>query len=140
MKRLIIFLSISFVYLIASAQSGNGYEKAVLEFMEVSNAKETAITAMVSMYQNMNLPVRNMQKMCEEIVEAMWPKMIQGYTTIMQEYYSLDDLNTIISFYKTPAGKKFAKYNPEVMQKAMEFSMSPEMVNLIEPIVLKYVR
>lgn len=92
------------------------------------------------MYQNMNLPISNMQGMCEKIVDIMWPKMIQGYSTIMQQYYSLDDLNTIVSFYKTPAGRKFAKYNPVVVQKAMEFSSTPEMVRLIDPINLKYTK
>lgn len=140
MKKLLLFICICFSGLIATAQSGKGYEKAVIDFMEATNAKETTITGLVSMYQNMNLPISNMQGMCEEIVDIMWPKMIQGYSTIMQEYYSLDDLNTIVSFYKTPAGRKFAKYNPVVVQKAMEFSMTPEMVSLIEPIILKYAK
>lgn len=140
MKKLLLFFCICFSGLIATAQSGKGYEKAVIDFMEATNAKETTITGLVSMYQNMNLPVSNMQGMCEEIVDTLWPKMIEGYTSIMQEYYSLDELNAIIAFYKTPAGKKFAKYNPVVVKKAMEFSMTPEMYSLIEPIILKYIK
>lgn len=140
MKRLVLLFCIVFSISFANAQSGNGYEKAVIEFMEVTNSKETAITGLISIYQNMNLPVANMQGMCEEIVDTLWPKMIEGYTSIMQEYYSLDELNAIIAFYKTPAGKKFAKYNPVVVQKGMEFSMTPEMYSLIEPIILKYIK
>lgn len=138
MKRLFLYIIFSFSFILTYAQSGNGYERSVADFMEVTNAKQTTISGLESMYQNMNLQVSNMHRMCEEIVEAMWPNMIKGYTTVMQEYYTLDELNAIISFYKTPAGKKFAKYNPAVIQKAMEFSMSPEMINLVKPILLKY--
>lgn len=139
MKKLIIFFSLIISSFIVHAQAGSGYEKAVIDFMEVTNAKETTTTALVSMYQNMNLPVSNMQGLCDEIVETMWPKMINGYTKIMQEYYTLDELKEIIAFYRTPAGKKFAKYNPEIVQKAMDFSMSAEMVGQIETIIRNYV-
>ena len=138
MKKIILLFSLVLSSIVSHAQVGSGYEKAVVDFMEVTNAKETTTTALVSMYQNMNLPISNMQGMCEEIVDTMWPKMISGYTKIMQEYYTLDELKDIIAFYRTPAGKKFAKYNPEVVQKAMEFSMSSEMVSQIEPIIRKY--
>ena len=130
----ILFLAPLFAY----AQTDNGYEKAVSDFMEVTNAKETTMAGIESMFQKMNLQVNNVHQMCEDIVETIWPSMIKGYTTIMQEYYTLNELNEIIYFYKTPVGRKFAKYNPEVSQKIMRFSMSPEMVNLIRPIILKY--
>lgn len=138
MKKLLLYIFFSCSFILAFAQNGNGYERAVVDFMEATNAKQTTISGLESMYQSMNLQVNNMHRMCEEIVEAMWPNMVKGYSTIMREYYTLDELNAIISFYKTPAGKKFAKYNPAVMQKAMEFCMSSDMINLIQPIILKY--
>ena len=139
MKKFLLYIVFSFAYLLTYAQTGNGYESAVIDFMEVTNAKETTITGLESMYQNMNLQVDEMHKMCEEIVEAMWPSMIKWYTTIMQEYYTLNELKEIIYFYKTPSGRKFAKYNPEIIQKAMGFSMSSDIENLVLPIFLKYV-
>lgn len=138
MKKLLLYIFFSCSFILVYAQNGNGYDRAVVDFMEVTNAKETTISGLESMYQSMNLQVNNMHRMCEEIVDAMWPNMIKGYSTIMQEYYTLDELNAIISFYRTPAGKKFAKYNPAVTQKAMEFCMSSDMINLIKPIILKY--
>ncbi len=138
MKKILLYFLLVIPFL-ANAQTGHGYERAVIDFMEVTNAKETTISGLESMYQNMNLQVSNLHQMCTEVVETMWPRMIKGYTVIMQEYYTLNELNEIICFYKTPAGRKFARYNPVVVQKVMEFSMSSEMVNLIQPIILKYV-
>ena len=138
MKKFLLYIFFSLSFLLSFAQTGNGYERAVIDFMEVTNAKETTVIGMESMYQNMSLQVNNMHQMCEEIVEAMWPSIIKGYTTIMKEYYTLNELNEIIHFYRSPAGRKFAKYNPEVVQNAMGFCMSSEMVNLIQPIILKY--
>lgn len=65
------FIIFSFSFILTYAQSGNGYERSVADFMEVTNAKQTTISGLESMYQNMNLQVSNMHRMCEEIVEAM---------------------------------------------------------------------
>ena len=140
MKKLILLFCIAFTCLISSAQTNKEYEKAVMEYLEVTNTKETAVSGLVAVYQGMNLGVKDLQGMSEEIVDAMWPIMIKGYIPIMQQYYTLDDLKAIIAFYKTPAGKKLAKYNPEVAQKAMELSTTPEMINAIQPIIFKYLQ
>ena len=139
MKKTFLFILLSFNIFITYAQTGNGYEKAVIDFMDVTNSKETMVTTIATMYQNMNIPVSNMQVMCEEIVNMMWPTMIKGYTEIMRQYYSLDDLNAIIAFYKTSAGKKFAKYNPIVAQKVMDYSYNTDIVSKIQEIILRYV-
>ncbi len=139
MKKFLLLIILSSVSLLTCAQTGNGYKKAVIEFMEVSNAKESTFMTIYATYKNMNLPIDNMDKMCEEIVEAIWPNLINGYTTILQEYFTLNELNEIINFYKTPTGKKFAKNNPEIVQKAMESGMNSEMIDSIQPIILKYV-
>lgn len=138
MKRL--FLSVSFVlaFLMGSAQTGGDYENAVREFLEVTNAKETSTVAMLTMYQNMNLPVSDLQGMCEEMVDAMWPKTVEEYNVILSEYYTLEELEAIISFYKSPAGQKLVKYNPEIMQKAMNFGASPEIMVILQPILMKH--
>lgn len=138
MKKFFLYLFFSFSFILTYAQSGNDYERSVVEFMEVTNAKQTATVGVESMIRSMNLPISNMHAMCEEFVDAIWPNMIKEYSTIMREYYTIDDLNAIISFYKTPAGKKVVKYNPEVMRKVMETVSGPEMINIVMPIFKKY--
>lgn len=140
MKKFLLLIILSSVSLLTCAQTGNGYKKAVIEFMEVTNAKESTFMTLHATCKNMNLQFDNMDKMCEEIVEAIWPNIINGHTTILQEYFTLNELNEIINFYKTPTGKKFAKYNPEIVQKAMESGMSSEVIDSMHPILLKYVK
>ena len=145
MKKLMTILGVAFVMMLATfnadAQSGNNaYEKAVAEFMEVSNAKATMESTLIQSYQQMGLPISNIQKMVTELLDTIWPKYISAEAKIMQEYYTLDELNEIIAFYKTPVGKKFAANGPEVAQKSAQIMTTPDFMGPMQQVIMKYMR
>ena len=49
MKKLLLHIFFSCSFILAYAQNGNGYDRAVVDFMEVTNAKETTISGLESM-------------------------------------------------------------------------------------------
>ena len=145
MKKLMTILGVALVMMLATfnadAQSGNNaYEKAVAEFMEVSNAKATMESTLIQSYQQMGLPISNLQKMVTELLDTIWPKYISAEAKIMQEYYTLDELNEIIAFYKTPVGKKFAANSPEVAQKSAQIRTTPDFMGPMQQVIMKYMR
>lgn len=145
MKKLLNIFGVALMMMLATvnanAQSGNSaYEKVVAEYMDVTNAKATMVSTMVQSYQQMGLPISNLQGMVNELIETIWDKYITAETKILQQYYSLDDLKEIIAFYKTPVGKKFAANSPEVAQKSAQIMMTPEFMGPMQQIIMKYMK
>ena len=145
MKKLMTILAVAVVLMVAGgnsyAQAANdAFEKAVAEYMEVTNARTTMVNTLVQAYQAMNLPVTNVEAMTNELLDSIWDKYIMAEAKIMQEYYSLEDLKEIIAFYRTPVGKKFAACSPEVAQKSAQIMMGQEFQGPMQQIILKYMK
>lgn len=145
MKKLMTILGVALVMMLtainSNAQSSNNaYEKAVAEFMEVSNAKATMESTLIQSYQQMGLPISNLQEMVNELLDTIWTKYISAEAKIMQEYYTLDELNEIIAFYKTPVGQKFAANSPAVAQKSAQIMMTQDFMGPMQQVIMKYMR
>lgn len=120
------------------AQSATNYEKAVAEYLELTNAKKTLKITLVEAYNAMNLPIQNMDGMVTDLLDTIWPDYIVETSKVMSDYYSLDEINQINDFYKTPIGIKFASNSPEVAQKLTTIMMQPKFQNQIQNVILKY--
>lgn len=145
MKKLMTILGVALVMMFATVNadaqsSNNAYEKAVAEFMEVSNAKAAMKSTLIQSYQQMGLPFSNIPGMVNELVDTIWPMYISAEAKIMQEYYTLDELNEIIAFYKTPAGSKFAANSPEVAEKSAQIMLTSEFMEPMQRVIMKYMK
>ena len=145
MKKLMTILGVAFVMMFATVNadaqsSNNAYEKAVAEYMEVSNAKAAMESTLIQSYQQMSLPISNIPGMVNELIDTIWPMYISEEAKIMQEYYTLDDLNEIIAFYKTPVGSKFAANSPEVAEKSAQIMMTSEFMGPMQRVIMKYMK
>lgn len=70
-------------------------------------------------------PLRIMAKVREEL---SWAKVKPTYVQIYQEAFTQDDINAMLAFYRSPAGKAFIEKMPGVLQKsaaAMQSRVGP---------------
>lgn len=62
-------------------------------------------------------------KIMDIIVKEMgWDNVKDDFIDIYVDVFTKDELEGIIAFYKTSAGQKFVKKQPELIQKSMEVS------------------
>ena len=54
------------------------------------------------------------------LTEMNWEKMKEDYITIYTDVYTEKDLTDLLTFYKSPIGKKFVEQQPLLVQKSME--------------------
>jgi len=54
--------------------------------------------------------------------ELSWEKMKESYIALYADTFTDDELQAIISFYKSPAGQTLIKKQPELMKRSMELS------------------
>jgi uncharacterized protein len=85
------------------------------------------------------------QKMMAMIADRMsWDKFKRAVLKIYVETYSDEDMDGIIAFYKTPAGRSLIEKMPLVMQKSMALGqqmmgdLMPEIQRMTEEMRQKY--
>jgi hypothetical protein len=65
--------------------------------------------------------------------EMNWDKLKEDYIAIYAETFTADELQGLVDFYNSPAGKKFTEKQPEIMQRSMQVSQT-HMVKLMPKI------
>ena len=141
-KSLLLLIVAACAFLVsprAQAQTTKDYEKAVAEYLEVSNTQQTLYESIVQSYRAMNLPLTNVEEATNEILRTIWPDYIKSMAKIMQKYYSIDEMYSIIEFYKTPVGAKLAKFAPAVAQDASQIMLQSDMMDKIQNVLFKYI-
>ncbi|MCH5224253.1 MAG: DUF2059 domain-containing protein [Muribaculaceae bacterium] len=142
MKKL-VFLFVLVLGLTMTPMAGaqqTEYEKCVSEYLAVTNTKATVVTTLMQTYTSMGMQVKDMNGMVNEMMDAIWPDYTEEMAKIMSEYYSIEELNEIIKFYKSPVGKKFAEYSPEVTQKVSKIMMQPKFLTPMQNVIMKYMK
>lgn len=54
--------------------------------------------------------------------ELSWDNLKGDYIALYAETFSVDELQGLLAFYKSPTGAAFLKKQPELMQRSMELS------------------
>jgi hypothetical protein len=61
------------------------------------------------------------EKMMEIVTKEMsWEAMKDEYVAVYAETFTEEELKGLIEFYKSPAGRTFAKKQPELMERSMK--------------------
>ena len=125
MKKIIVFLFLSFVFTVSGfAQNNAEYTAALKKMFVASGSNETykmAIKQMISLYKaQSSLSQDKLKSMEEELLKTSMNDLTVKLVPVYQKYMTLSDLNEMIKFYESPVGKKFAKSNPLITQESMK--------------------
>jgi N-glycosylase/DNA lyase len=125
MKKLTIAIILNGIALLGFSQD-SAKIASIRELLEVTGSGKLGVQAvqnMIASYRQ-NLP---------SVPEEFWSEFMKEVNTevlttmvipIYDKYYSLEELNAIIAFYKTPIGKKVIATLPQIMQESMQAGQS----------------
>lgn len=139
-KLLLAFLMVFAISICDVKAQSKDYENAVGEYLSLTNTKKTVEITLVQTYNSMGLPVNNMEGMVNEMLDSIWSEYIKESAKVMGQYFSLDDLNEINAFYKTPVGVKFGKAAPEIANELSKIMMQSFFINKMESVIMKYIQ
>jgi hypothetical protein len=130
--------------LVLAATLANGQEESrramAEELLNCMNMRETTeksfamVKRMIpSQFENMQrasgqtnstASVTNQMNAMMDLVseELSWDKLKGDYISLYADTFSNEELQGLITFYKSPAGQAFLKKQPELMKRSMELS------------------
>ena len=123
MKRL-SFLLLLFCHFLVTAQVSESYQNTLNEMIRVSGTGEAFISSVQQMKkmfkaQFADLKDEDWNSIEEYINKESFPNLINQLSPIYQKHLSEEDLKTIIAFYNSEEGKKFAEKTPLIAQESM---------------------
>lgn len=125
MKKLVLLIPVLLFLTKASAQEVDpAYRATLKQMLEASGAQETfkaAVGQMITMYkQNMtDVPAEVWNEFGDEFLKTSLDDLVTLLAPIYQKHLSKADLEKVIEFYKSPAGKRFAEKSPFITQESM---------------------
>ena len=124
MKKITVFLCFIYSTSISFAQD-NDYDDTLRKMFDVSgseNSYKTVITQMVTLFKQQYPAVSEeiWNEFEDEFLSTSLDELVDKLVPVYRKYLTIQDLLEIIDFYQTPAGRKFAKNTPLIMQESME--------------------
>ena len=118
------FLLLLFCNFLLTAQVSESYQNTLNEMILVSGTGESFISSVQQMKkmfkaQFTNLEDKDWNSIEEYINQESFPNLINQLTPIYHKHLTEEDLKTIIAFYNSETGKKFAKKTPLIAQESM---------------------
>ena len=119
------FLVLLFVSTAATAQSDASYRMSVKKMMEVSGSMKVfkgVVDKMISMFKEKetSVPEEFWNEMSLELNKVAIDDMVTLVLPVYQKHLTEADIQAVIAFYETPAGKKFAEKTPIITQESMQ--------------------
>ncbi len=141
-RILAALLALSFVLPAPAAEKDPAYEAELSRFIELQDLRATFEKSMRTPLQQFvdrgMLTTAKLDAMCNDIVDLLYPTVLETMKEGYRKHFSLDELRQISAFYATPVGKKMISIAPELMQDAMAMVQTPEMQGKIQSIVIKH--
>lgn len=123
-RPLLIFLIFFTGYFQSFAQVPEEYKDKLSEMLKLNGFEEnfsTGIGQVVTLhkknYQH-KVPEKLWTEFTNEIKEASWPYLINELAAVYSNYYTISDLEEIIRFYQSPAGKKIMIHSEAITQES----------------------
>lgn len=136
MKRMsILLVSLSLLVSTPAISDENSHRQAVLNLLEVINAKQINEQVLVSISKMIDDQVDTRQlspegtevrerlkkEMLAWISETLtWDKLKNITVDLYLDIFSEEEINELITFYRSPLGRKMLNRMPEVIQKTMQ--------------------
>ena len=123
MKRILVIVAICFVCAGAQAQSKT-YSNTLKKYMEVSGSLHIFKSAIRSMLENLksmnsNAPAEFWNEFEAEFTGTSIDDLVAKLAPVYEKHISEADLNEIIKFYQSPAGKRLSEKTPAIMEESM---------------------
>lgn len=98
----------------AGAQdSADPYREEVDKMLQLTNARHVMEATMTATFNNMHLPVSDVDGLSKAIVDEIWNDYVtECVIPTYKEHFTLDELKEVNEFYQTPVGKKVAGRPP----------------------------
>jgi len=125
MKKILIIALLSLASSLCFGQNTADYKSTLQKLLNVSGSEasyKVAIDKMLGMLkqQKPGIPEEFWTEMNTEMKKSSITELIDLLLPVYQKHLSLNDLQQIIIFYETPAGKKFAEKTPFILSDSME--------------------
>ena len=116
-----IVLATSFA---ASAQNTSSYAATLNKLMDVSGSRQVFKAAIVQMMtmvksQQTNVPEEFWKEMESELSKMSGDDLVAMLVPIYQKHMTEADLKSVIAFYESPAGRRYAEKTPLITQESM---------------------
>ena len=115
-KNTLIALSLTF----SAFSFGQASSSKVMELIEVTGSKnqmKIMMGKMIEQYEtNFNIPKENF---ADFVSDASIHTFVERLVPIYQKYYSEEDIDGLLAFYKSPVGKKTLSIMPQLLQESM---------------------
>src|SRR6056297_1361553 len=125
MKKIIILLIGIFLSSFALAQVNQEYSETLAKMFELAGSEQiykAVLQQSFSMYRQQypNVDEEMWNELKTEFLKTSINDLVDMLVPVYQKYLTREDLNKMIQFYQTPAGKKFAKYQPAISKESMQ--------------------
>ena len=137
--RTILIIAFVTIMLFGNARGQNASSESVRNLLHMINANDVG-------QQMLEQILPSLKAMLPEATEKFWKEFQDGIDTdqllnqlipIYQKYLSEKDVNDIIKFYLTPAGKVLLEHQPSIMKESLGVSQQWG-ENISRAIILKY--
>jgi hypothetical protein len=124
MKKTILAIFLALSTTLSFSQDNSSYKSSLKKMIQVSGSEvayKGIVNQMVSMFkqQQSNAPAEFWDEFAAEMNKDAVGQLVDMLTPIYQKHLTEADLQSVISFYETPAGKKFAEKTPLITQESM---------------------
>lgn len=136
--RFIIIFIIAFSSLSINAQTDE-YAQEMDKMLQAIDAKQVLIQTVSQGWQTMQLPLTDYSAAANDVVDTIWPGIVNIYITEFKKYYTIEDMKNINKFYETATGMKFARYSA-MMSSAIQTEISQKYTATIQEILMKYIK
>lgn len=136
--RFIITFIIAFSSLSINAQTDE-YAQEMDKMLQAIDAKQVMIQTVSQGWQTMQLPLTDYSAAANDVVDTIWPGIVNIYISEFKKYYTIEDMKNINKFYETATGMKFARYSA-MMSSAIQTEISQKYTATIQEILMKYIK
>lgn len=124
MKKLILTLCLCLAASLGATAQQNDYQKTVEELISISGAGSTFQSIVPQMFDMMRQQIKNVPEAYwdeaeKEMTQTANAELAAMLVPVYQKYLSQQELDEIIAFYHTPAGKKLAESSPKISGEAL---------------------
>ena len=123
MKIWTLFLFLC-LFTTSQAQVSDAYKETLKKMFDAMGTEETFENTIVFMIDNFKTRYPDVKsefwdELEEQFLDTSMKQLVDMYAVVYVKYMTIEDLDEIILFYKSPVGKKLAKNTPLITEEAM---------------------
>jgi len=123
--KTILFVVFVFISVTTMAQSVDSYSQVMKKYLIATNTlknMQAMVPQMLKPFQehSPNVPKEFWDSFYEELLNDAVNQMTEMLTPIYQKYLTQKELEDVLAFYESPAGKKISDVTPDITKEAVQ--------------------